>query len=33
MVIDTAEEIRERFGIPVIFLTAYSDENTVQELK
>jgi PAS domain S-box-containing protein len=31
--IDTAEEIRERFGIPVIFLTAYSDENTVQRAK
>lgn len=31
--IDAAEEIRERFGIPVIFLTAYSDENTVQRAK
>ncbi len=31
--IDAAEVIRERFGIPVIFLTAYSDENTVQRAK
>lgn len=31
--IDAAEEIRERFGIPVIFLTAYSDETTVQRAK
>ena len=31
--IEAAEEIRERFGIPVIFLTAYSDENTVQRAK
>jgi len=31
--IDAAEEIRERFGIPVIFLTAFSDENTVQRAK
>lgn len=26
--IDAAGEIRSRFGIPVIFLTGYSDENT-----
>ncbi len=31
--IDAAEEIRGRFGLPVIFLTAYSDENTVQRAK
>lgn len=31
--IDAAEEIRNRFGIPVIFLTAYSDEATVQRAK
>jgi len=31
--IEAAEEIRERFGIPVIFLTAYSDETTVQRAK
>ena len=26
--IDAAREIRSRFGIPVIFMTGYSDENT-----
>ena len=26
--IDAAMEIRSRFGIPVIFMTGYSDENT-----
>ncbi len=31
--IDAADEIRDRFGIPVIFLTAYSDEITVQRAK
>lgn len=31
--IGAAEEIRERFGLPIIFLTAYSDENTVQRAK
>ena len=27
--IEAAEEIRERLGIPVIYLTAYSDSSTV----
>lgn len=31
--VEAAEEIRDRFGIPVIFLTAYSDEKTVQRAK
>lgn len=31
--VDAAEEIRNRFGIPVIFLTAYSDEKTIQRAK
>lgn len=31
--IEAAREIRDRFGIPVIFLTAYSDEDTVQRAK
>ena len=28
-----AEDIRSRFGIPVIYITAYSDNNTVQRAK
>ena len=28
-----AEDIRSRFGIPVIYITAYSDDNTVQRAK
>jgi PAS domain S-box-containing protein len=31
--IEAAENIRSRFGIPVIYLTAYSDENTVERAK
>lgn len=31
--IETAAHIRERFGIPVIFLTAYADEETLQRAK
>ncbi len=31
--IEAAEIIRNRFGIPVIFLTAFSDEETVQRAK
>ena len=31
--IKAAEDIRSRFGIPVIYLTAYSDNNTVQRAK
>lgn len=31
--IKAAERIRERYGIPVIYLTAYSDANTVQRAK
>lgn len=31
--IEAAENIRGRFGIPVIYLTAYSDENTVARAK
>jgi len=31
--IEAAEQIRERFGIPVIYLTAYSDPSTVQRAK
>ncbi len=31
--VDAAEEIRTRFDIPVVYLTAYSDENTLQKAK
>ena len=31
--VETAEIIRERFRIPVVFLTAYSDESTLQRAK
>lgn len=31
--IKAAERIRERYGMPVIYLTAYSDANTVQRAK
>lgn len=31
--IDTAAEIRKDLGIPVIFLTAYADENTLSKAK
>ncbi|MBN2029251.1 response regulator [bacterium] len=31
--VDAAEEIRTRFDIPVVYLTAYSDENTLQRVK
>jgi PAS domain S-box-containing protein len=31
--IEAAEQIRERYGIPVIYLTAYSDASTVQRAK
>src|SRR4030042_3154681 len=31
--IDTAKKIRERHGIPVIYLTAHSDESTIQRAK
>lgn len=31
--IEAAEQIRERYGIPVIYLTAYSDSSTVQRAK
>lgn len=31
--IDAAEEIRNRFSIPVIYLTAYSDKDTVKSAK
>ncbi len=31
--IETAEEIRKDFDIPVVFLTAYSDEGTLQRAK
>jgi PAS domain S-box-containing protein len=31
--IKAAEEIREHYGMPVIYLTAYSDVNTVQRAK
>jgi PAS domain S-box-containing protein len=31
--IDAAQEIRERFDIPVVYLTAYSDEDTLQRAK
>ena len=31
--IDAAEEIRERFDIPVVYLTAYADEDTLQRAK
>jgi len=31
--IDTAKIIRERFDIPVVFLTAYADENTLDKAK
>lgn len=31
--IQAAEKIRSKFGIPIIYLTAYSDEKTVQRAK
>ncbi|AGB48316.1 CheY-like receiver domain-containing protein [Methanomethylovorans hollandica DSM 15978] len=31
--IDAAGEIRKRFNIPVVYLTAYSDEETLQRAK
>jgi CheY-like chemotaxis protein len=31
--IDAAQEIRELFDIPIIYLTAYSDEKTLQRAK
>jgi PAS domain S-box-containing protein len=31
--IETAEEVRSRFGIPVIYLTAHADEATMQRAK
>jgi len=31
--IDAAEEIRKRFGLPVIFLTAHADESTLKRAK
>jgi putative nucleotidyltransferase with HDIG domain len=31
--IEAAEEIRTRFGIPVVYLTAYTDEDTLQRAK
>lgn len=31
--VEAAEKVRDRFGIPVIFLTAYSDQKTVQRAK
>ncbi len=31
--IDTAEEIRNRFGIPVIFSTAYLDEERIERAR
>jgi len=31
--IDVAHEIKNRFNIPVIYITAYSDENTLQKAK
>jgi len=31
--IDSANLIKERFGIPVIFLTAYADDNTLNKAK
>jgi len=31
--IDTAEQVRSRFGIPVVYLTAQADEDTLQRAK
>ncbi len=31
--IEAAEKIREKFDIPVIFLTAYTDDNTLERAK
>jgi PAS domain S-box-containing protein len=31
--IEAAQEIRERFGIPVVYLTAYADEKTLTQAK
>ncbi|WP_135606436.1 response regulator [Methanococcoides sp. NM1] len=31
--IEAAEKIREKFDVPVIFLTAYTDDNTLERAK
>ncbi len=31
--IEAAEQIRQRFSIPVVYLTAHSDENTLERAK
>jgi DNA-binding NarL/FixJ family response regulator len=31
--IDTARIIKEKFGIPSVFITAFSDENTLKQIK
>lgn len=31
--IETAKIIKERFGIPSVFITAFSDENTLKQIK
>lgn len=31
--VQTADEIRTKFGIPVVYLTAYADDNTLQRAK
>ena len=31
--VDAAKEIRERFNVPVVYLTAYSDNNILERAK
>ena len=31
--IEAAEKVRTQFGVPVVYLTAYADENTLQRVK
>ena len=31
--VEAAEQIRDRFDIPVVYLTAYADDNTLQRAK
>ena len=31
--VETANRIRERFGVPIVYLTAFSDDSTLQRAK